>query len=259
VGPPSSSTPPPPPALPPALIRQGQEHAGARFFLHARPFRQRAAKTANEFLDTWVSRAYAAAADAFPACHRRSPLVFVHEVVLNPLEAAVLALREKNVSLREAIERAAAGPDRGADQDFTSKLSGVVDAAVAGGVANYRSFLTGEYRGTHPEIAEDVDGRGPHARASPVRALKPRAVALLRAVLLEQVQVVARGVRVHGVKCAANLLPLHDFMCTRFDAMTRLLGELGVFRAEGEHEGQSEGLEEGGGRPVTAGVGLGSA
>ena len=48
----------------------------------------------------------------------------------------LLALREKN-----------------AEQDFTSKLAGVVDAAVAGGVIiNYRPFFTGEFARRHPEI-----------------------------------------------------------------------------------------------------------
>ena len=38
----------------------------------------------------------------------------------------------------------------------------------------------------------------------------------------------ARGIRVHAVKCAAELLPLHDFLCKRFEAMVSLLAESGV-------------------------------
>jgi hypothetical protein len=210
----------------PALVRQGRDESGVRFFLHQRPFRQRASKTANEFLDLWISRSYVASADAFPATHRSSPAVFVHEIVLNPIEAAALALREKNVSLVDAIERAAAGPDRAADQDFTSKLAGVVDAAVAGGIVNYRGFFTGEFARSHPEIADDMEGRGPHSARSPFRAQKREIVGVLRQVLLEQLAILARGIRVHGVKCGANMLPLHDFMCARFETMRRTVVEL---------------------------------
>ena len=49
---------------------------------------------------------------------------------------------------------------------------------------------------------------------------------MLRAVLLEQLRVVARGIRVHGVKCAENMLPLHDFMCARFETMRATVLEL---------------------------------
>ena len=48
-------------------------------------------------------------------------------------------------------------PDGHAEQSFTMALNGVVDAAVNGGVANYRAFVTGEFRTTNPEIAEDID------------------------------------------------------------------------------------------------------
>jgi len=210
----------------PQLIRQGRAEGGARFFLHQRPFRSpRVAAAAaagakverNDFLDLWIARSYVCTADAFPTTQRTSAAVFVHEVVLNPVEAAVLALREKNVALRDAIERAAAGPDRGADQELTSQLGGTVDAAVAGGVVNYAPFLTGTYARTHPEIAADLAGGG----GGPFAARKAEALPLLRAVLLEQLQVVARGVRVHGVKCAENMLPMHEFLCSRFETMRR--------------------------------------
>jgi len=41
---------------------------------------------------------------AFPCSRRRVPVVEVQEAVLNPLEAAVLALRDKNVALRDATK-----------------------------------------------------------------------------------------------------------------------------------------------------------
>ena len=204
----------------PASVRDGSDQAVASAFLHARPFRKRDKASGSEFLDLWISRTYVATADAFPTAQRRSQVVALHEVVLNPVEAAVLALREKTASLAESIERAAAGPDRGAEQEFTQKLAGVVDAAVGGGVANYRAFLTGDFRATHPEIEEDM--------ASDATGRKGGAVDALRAALREQVAVVARGIRVHGVKCAVAMLPLHDHMRKRFATLAASMRELHV-------------------------------
>ena len=187
-----------------------------RHFLQQRPFRVRTHKS-NEFLDLWISRVYVTSAEAFPSVSRRSRVIGVHEVMLNPAEVAVLALREKNASLLDVIERSAAGPDRGAEQDFSSKLQGVVDAAVSGGVANYRPFLTGTFAATHPEIAADLaawDG------------MKVGTLSALRTEVLEQLRIVARGIRVHAVKCSTNMLPLHDFLCTRFEDMKKTVAEL---------------------------------
>ena len=204
----------------PALVRVGREHAGARFFMIARPFRVRSERSSSEVLDTWVSRIYVATAEAFPSAHRRSPVLAVHEVTLNPLEAAVMAVRDKTAVLIDVIERSSAGPDHGAEQDFSSKLAGVVDAAVSGGVANYTPFLTGAFASSHPEIADDMKAHG---------GVKLVAIDALRDALVEQVRVVARGIRVHAVKCAPGMEGLHAHMCVRFEQMQQSLRALGVF------------------------------
>lgn len=212
----------------PPLIRQGRSNAGARVFMLQRPYRVRAAKSGNEFLDTWVSRTYFVTADAFPATHRRSPVVSLRTVTLNPLEAASLALREKNCDLLDALERVQGVPDRGGDQAFTSLLQGVVDAAVSGGVANYRPFLTGEFTASHPEIAHDLEACEFDAGAPKGGQREPRALALLRAALAEQLTLLQRGVALHGTKCARDMLPLHAFLVERFAALCERLGSLGV-------------------------------
>lgn len=78
------------------------------------------------------------------------------QVEMNPLEVAVSELGAKNTELRWRIAAAAALEGRSAPQSFSSVMSGVVDAAVNGGVSNYKAFLTGDYELTHPEIEEDV-------------------------------------------------------------------------------------------------------
>jgi len=224
---PGEAAPPPPPAPRlPALIRLGRAQAGARFFLLARPFRVRAGRSGNEFLDTWVSRAYFASADAFPCTRRLSPVVGAWALSLNPLEAAAAALGEKNEALRDAMDRAEAAPDRAAEQGFTSLLQGVIDAAVAGGLQNYAPFLTGDFARSHPEIAEDLR-RSAAAGGQPEGAPHP-ALLLLRAHLRRQLAILARGIDLHARKCAPEMLPLHAFLVQRFAALTERLADLGI-------------------------------
>jgi hypothetical protein len=209
----------------PSLVRRGREHAGARCFLFQRPFRMRkrgdsaSGSGGNEYLDLWVRRVYLVTRHAFPTTHRRSPVVRMFEVVLNPVEAAIAGLQERREALSDLIERAAAGPDRCAEQGFTQALQGVVDAAVSGGVSNYRAFVTGSFRETHPEIAADLDDE---------RLGKSGLIDDLRSELLAQVAVVARGIRVHATKCSASMLPLHDFLFTRFASLREMMVAWGV-------------------------------
>jgi hypothetical protein len=209
----------------PALVRQGREQAGARVFLFQRPFRIKkknkdgSGASSNDFLDLWVRRYYLLTKHAFPTTHRRSPIVKIREVILNPIESAIAGLNERKITLQDLIERAAAGPDRCAEQSFTQALQGVVDAAVSGGVSNYRPFITGEFRMTHPEIAADIDDP---------KANKSNLLHDLRCALREQIRVVARGIRVHSVKCSSEMLPLHDFLLSRFDSLRSMMNEWGV-------------------------------
>lgn len=73
---------------------------------------------------------------------------------------------------------------------------------MSGGVSNYRTFFDGQYAGSHPEIAEDVN-RTPSKQA---------ALGALRDALREQLAILGRGIEVHAVKCAEEMLPLHEHM-----------------------------------------------
>jgi len=230
----------------PPLIRDGDLHAGLQVFVHTRTFRARAVKSDNEFLDTWITRVYTRTAHAFPTTHRRSPITHVHEVVLNPVEAAVLLLREKTASLQDAMERAMAGADRGAEQQFSQMLAGVVDAAVSGGVANYRAFFNGSFRVSHPEIVEDMASR-PDSKAA--------CVDMLRAEVARQVAVVARGVRVHSVKCSEDMVDLHNYLVTKFDAMVASVRAWGIPLTPSSSLSEGETLGWTPARPALAGAG----
>ena len=73
---------------------------------------------------------------------------------------------------------------------------------MSGGVANYETLLNGEYRKTHPEVAEDVD-------SSPEKSAE---IDKLRDVLGKQLEILRRGIDVHAEKCSADMIPLHKHL-----------------------------------------------
>ena len=76
--------------------------------------------------------------------------------MFNPIENAVQNIADKNRELEEAIAHHETLPARQGQQSFTMAVKGVAMAAVNGGLANYHTFITGSYRESNPEIAEDV-------------------------------------------------------------------------------------------------------
>lgn len=191
---------------------------GRRIFYYSRPFRKRKEKSANEFLDCWVNNTFLVVEKAFPTTHRRQIVVERRDVIHNPLETAVVTIRDKNVELKNKIDAMDTLTTRTTDQSFTMMMNGVVDAAVAGGVKNYETFLNGEYRTANPDIAADLE-------EFPEKAEK---VAELQTALEAQLVILKRGMSVHGRVCSEGMMPLHEFLMGRFEELLALMRELGL-------------------------------
>jgi hypothetical protein len=215
VAPPPTSPPPPP-----QNIRVGREQSGARAFLLERPTRVRATRSGNDILDVWTVRTYLTSAEPFPGPLRSAGVVALRRVRLNPVEAAIVQLAERTGELAAALETAADGPNRGAAQLFTGKLQGCIDPAVSGGVANYAPLLSGEFRVTHPEIAEDLDAPGGGKALLIARGLLPA--------LAAHAHVLQRAIRVHAEKCPADNVPMHKYLEEKLPALLAQLREWGV-------------------------------
>jgi hypothetical protein len=143
--------------------------------------------------------------------------------------AEVEALRQQVESLQaklEQAEAAAAGPDRAAPQAFSQTLSGCVDAAVSGGVANYAPLFTDAYRSTYPEIAADLEAESP-----PGSGLRPKEGLVARA-LLPALDAHTRALRlctaIHADKCSGDMLPLHAFLEGRLKRLLDKVAEWGI-------------------------------
>jgi HD-GYP domain-containing protein (c-di-GMP phosphodiesterase class II) len=99
----------------------------------------------------------------------------------------------------------------GADQSYTMALNGVVDAAVNGGLANYVSFLNGEYRNINPEIAQDVDSFEAKKDCSQV----------LSALVKQQIELMDKGIKIHSLKVCEAMKPLGQHMEGNYQKMRK--------------------------------------
>jgi hypothetical protein len=172
-------------------------------------------KSQNEFLDLWVKVKYLTTETAFPSTRRRAEVIRVDDVALNPLENAVSEMFMKNMELKQFIQLVEVTPGE-ADQSFTMLVNGVVDAAVNGGVKNYTSFVTGDFKTENPEIWKDIQ-EFPH---------KANLIDDLRVCLTDQMELLANGIEVHGRKCAEQMRPLHAVMLPKFEILRKDITDL---------------------------------
>ena len=205
----------------PKLVREGASAFGQRWFHYTRPFKKRPKEMGkpmfkgveNEFLDLWIQQRFLLVEAPVPGTTRRARVLRRVDITLNPLENAVQSVTDKNSQLEQLINEAQASPGE-ASQAFSMAINGTVDSAVNGGTKMYEPFVTGEYARDFPEIHEDVirkDGRGNPEGAA----------ARLRDALEKQLQLLKRGVRIHGRKCSEMMRPLHEHIQSRFVEMER--------------------------------------
>ena len=171
-------------------------------------------------------RNYLLSRDKFPTTHCSSPVIRVRTVLLNPVEVAVVLLAEKTADLLDEIEVASAGPDGGASQMFTQKLSGMIDAPMSGGIENYAPLFSGAFRESHPELAEDLEAESP-----PGSGLRPKSGLIKNALVLAlslHASILQRGVAVHAVKCESRMIPFHAHIVEK---LATLLNRLAMWGA----------------------------
>jgi hypothetical protein len=204
------------PKLVPSDALRQREHAAAVAFVAVRSFRKRAAKSGNEFLDGWAEYRVAHTGAPLPGLARRAAVVREETLELDPLRLAVKAIHAKNCELWQAAQLHH-GLGRGqAAQGLTMLLSGVLDAAVNGGVLrNYGVLLARPplalVAKDYPEILA--------AYCAPSEA--EEWVEALRDQLTLQVATLDEALHLHGASCADSVLPMHQHLAMRLEQLKK--------------------------------------
>jgi len=185
-------------------VQRVQRSAQRDTFVAISSFRKSSRKGGNDAMETWAKQIFLKVErGGFPSFCRRLKVVKEWEVHLDPLRIAFESIREKNEELHEAILINKQLTTRSASQKFTMLLSGVLDAAVSGGVfKNYSSFLDGTYRAKYPEILENFQSL--EECDTWIRRLKE--------LILEQEILLQEALYIHKNVCAESLLPLHEHL-----------------------------------------------
>jgi dedicator of cytokinesis protein 3 len=163
----------------------------------------------NEFRDLWLIKSYLITSTSIPCLQRRVFVVDKKESLLCPIQNAVLAIQNKNIELRELIEQVRSSTEDKPKQmgPLSMSLTGVVDAAVAGGVEKYReAFFSGEYLSNNPD-------HGPF-------------VEQFKAALSNQLTILKSGLQVFDTRCDRSLKPLSEHLSKTYAKMVTDLKQL---------------------------------
>ncbi|MES1917235.1 MAG: hypothetical protein MHM6MM_008983 [Cercozoa sp. M6MM] len=152
----------------------------------------------NEFQKRWVDKVFVTSEEAFPCLRRRVPVQSLEVQTLNPVQHAVATLEEKVAGLRREMRRtreSAVGQDTVDCGPLSMQLNGIADAAVSGGIANYRAAFY---------AADDTEAKS-YFDVFPEQ-LPDRA--RLNETLVAMMQVLGEGLELFSELCDEDLRPL---------------------------------------------------
>lgn len=168
-------------------------------FTYSRPFHQGERDKDNEFATLCVEKTTLTTSKALPGILRCFPVVGQSTLLLTPLLNAIETMRQTNSELKVLVQSHSLKPDL-ALNSLTMKLSGMIDAAVMGGVANYeKAFLKPEYIEAHPEEADEIED--------------------LKTLIRDMVPILELGLMVHAEKVSEQIIELHKHMLKTFTDM----------------------------------------
>lgn len=165
-------------------------------FLFSRPFKKgvpqspRAGQPA-PFSDLWICDTYVVTKVIFPTYFRWSEVAKMVEIEKSPLENACDSIEAKNTELSNVTERVSTKPVQADINHLSMNISGVVDAAVSGGIKHYiTAFLTRDF------ITRNIDKRD--------------LLEKLCDILMRQSTILANAIKLHKTVVDDKLIPFHQ-------------------------------------------------
>ena len=169
-------------------------------FKYERPYHFPKKNKEVEIASLWIDQTILHTTEKFPGMLQWFPLSKEPEVIkLCPLEAQIKAMQGANAELRDIVLSHINNPELQL-QPLTMKLNGIIDAAVAGGTANYdKAFLTDTYLEENPDHAENLNK--------------------LKQQLANQIPLLQIALQIHDERKSDQMAPLHDRMAAMFKNM----------------------------------------
>lgn len=164
----------------------------------------------NEFLDLWGTSYILNTRNSLPGTCCKVEVISSSSSILNPIEMATNALKDRSKILERAVETMKKVGENSAPQQVTMEISGTVDAAVNGGLKNYICILSGEYKVINPAIEKDImDSKE-----------KSLTVQRFRSAFLGQMDALKAAVELHKVCVHEQMRPLHEHLEKCFNLLS---------------------------------------
>jgi len=189
----------------PAYVQKYRDRTNVKIFLHSRPFKKGEKDESNEFKDLWLNNTFLVVENNFPSFFKRTEVIQKKNIELDPLQCAITQLTNKTKEMWEMIdnlERYLYDPNSKVPfnnqwvQPLSMSLTGVIDAAVNGGISKYQAaFLLGE--NDYPTAEKNK----------------------LKIALQKQLVVTERCLIIHGRVCTSEMRKLQEHLEEMFGKM----------------------------------------
>ncbi|GCB74919.1 hypothetical protein scyTo_0018917 [Scyliorhinus torazame] len=175
-------------------------------FQYSRPFRKGKKDPDNEFATMWIERVTYTTAYNFPGILQWFEVKATMSEEISPLENAIETMERTNEKISNMVQQYAWDRTLPA-HPLSMLLSGIVDASVMGGLANYeKAFFNSRYLQDHPEDQEKIE--------------------TLKQLIALQIPLLTEGIRIHGEKSTEELKPLHARIASCFKELKEKVEKL---------------------------------
>ncbi|XP_033610429.1 dedicator of cytokinesis protein 3 isoform X2 [Cryptotermes secundus] len=174
----------------------------------------------NEFKSLWIERTVLVTSSSLPGILRWFEVVEKSEKEVAPVQFACETMESVNKELRQLINQYTLDRKRNINP-FSMRLQGIIDANVMGGISKYQqAFFTPEFSKQFPEFEDHVYR--------------------LKALTVDQIQVLESGLHLHGQLAPSGVQPLHRRLQERFAQLKQGLRDLGPVTSRSRGKSQSD-------------------
>ncbi|XP_017494390.1 PREDICTED: dedicator of cytokinesis protein 4-like, partial [Rhagoletis zephyria] len=183
-------------------------------FIYDRPIYKGPIDKDNEFKSLWIERTKLEISNQLPGILRWFEVKHksVHEIT--PVEFACETMNNVGKELWDLIVQYRTEPKRNINP-FSMRLQGIIDANVMGGISKYQEAFFSE------QFLKSPQGHGQQTNVQKLKAL-----------ILEQIQVLEQALELHGTLAPPNVQPLHNRLLERFSQLKQSLSGLGRLKRQ---------------------------
>uniref|UniRef100_A0A6P4FAD5 Dedicator of cytokinesis protein 3 isoform X1 n=1 Tax=Drosophila rhopaloa TaxID=1041015 RepID=A0A6P4FAD5_DRORH len=183
-------------------------------FIYDRPMYKGTVDKDNEFKSLWIERTILEIASPLPGILRWYEVKQKTMQELTPVEYACEIISNAGKELSELTVQYKRDPKRNINP-FSMRLQGTIDANVMGGISKYQEAFFSE------QFLKSPQGAGQQAN-----------VQRLKALILEQIQILEQALELHGQLAPSGVQPLHNRLLERFSQLKQSLSGMGRLKRQ---------------------------